>query len=130
MSTYKVPKTLLSSLFAFLQMSWHVITHGRTGLLYMNIFMAEHMFFTSHWCIYGIFTAMYSYISLSTLWYLISLGARVNCSGHMKYNSYTGRVSIIWVKNGRFCKPLLWPAEICPQFLASKEWILSSIFVK
>lgn len=59
-----MPKTLLSTLFAFLQMSWHVITHRRTGLLYMNIFMAEHMFFTSHWYIYGIFTAMYSYISL------------------------------------------------------------------
>lgn len=57
-------KTLLSTLFAFPQMSWHVITHRRTRLLYMNIFIAEHMFFASHLYIYGMFIEMYDYVSL------------------------------------------------------------------
>lgn len=63
MSIYKVLKTLLSTLFAFPQMSWHVITHWKTKLLYMNIFIAEHMFFASHLYIYGMFIEMYGYVS-------------------------------------------------------------------
>lgn len=86
MSTYKVLKTRLSTLFAFPQMSWHVITHRRTRLLYINIFIAEHMFSASHLHIYGMFIEMYGYVPLLDI--VTFKGAWVNCSGHMIYNSY------------------------------------------
>lgn len=57
-------RNTLSPLFAFLQISWHLITHRRTSLLHMNIFMAQHMLFAFLLHIYGILTELCGYISL------------------------------------------------------------------
>lgn len=67
-------------------------------LLYMSIFMAVHMFFASHLHIYGIFAEMRGCISLPHIVTFKFLGAWVNCSGHMKYNSYPWGLSITCAK--------------------------------